>query len=177
MSKRLLRLGALSATTALLAVGCSSSPPDGPLGDGGAPGLQCAYGVKGHTDTIGYPLENRSSSPVTITSITVPAARGLKMTRAFVVPIQHRPGQYQAIGELTVWPPASDPVWAHRHAIPGAAVPAGATLNLIFGLTQTTGKVGRADGPLITYSSDGNSYTIQEQTALRMGGDAACVMN
>jgi hypothetical protein len=176
MRSRSVLLGALSATTALLAGACSSSPPDAPLGTGGAPGLQCAYGIKGHTDTIGFPLENDGTASVTLTGIMLPSRHGLKMTRAWVVPIQDERGEHQAIGALTVWPPTAFPVWEHRHAVPGAVVPAGQTLNLVLGLTMTTNRVGHSGGPVIAYTADGNRYTLQEQTGLRMGGDAPCVM-
>jgi hypothetical protein len=44
----------------------------------------------------------------------------------------------------------------------------------VFGLTRTTVKAGRSDGPLISYTADGNSYTVQEQTALEVAPGKSC---
>jgi pyrroloquinoline quinone biosynthesis protein B len=40
------------------------------------------------------------------------------------------------------------------------------TLNLVFGLARTSASDGRSDGPAITYTAGGNSYTIEEGITL-----------
>jgi hypothetical protein len=119
-----------------------------------------------------YTLDNSGTSPVTVTSVTLPAAHGLAMTRSWLVPIYHDPrnGNYVPIGVTADYPPiakadvAIDPEWRNRVPAAGATIRPGQTLNLVFGLIRTTPKVGRSDGPLISYTADRNSYTVQEQT-------------
>jgi len=36
----------------------------------------------------------------------------------------------------------------------------------VFGLTTTSGGLGRSDGPVIAYTANGNSYGVQEQVTL-----------
>lgn len=163
-------LGALSAAAAQLAA-CSAGP--GPLGTGGDGGLQCSAGAQGRPITMGiYTLDNSGTAPVTVTSVTLPAALGLAMTKSWLVPIYHDPrnGNYVAIGVAADYPPiakadtAINPEWRNRVPAAGATIRPGQTLNLVFGLIRTTAKAGRSDGPLISYTADRNSYTVQEQT-------------
>ena len=102
---------------------------------------------------------------------------GLTMTRAWVVPVQVRPGHFELIGALTTWPPPASPEWAQRQPAAGAVILPGQTLNLVVGLTMTTTQVGHSRGPVITYTADGNGYTLQEPTGLRMGGNAPCYIH
>ena len=160
-------LGALSATAALLAA-CSSSP--GPLGNGGTPGQQCFPGRQGEPVTLGlYTLQNNGTSAATINSVRLPSdARGLKMTKAWVVPIYHDPktGNLELIGVGWPYPPTSQPTWPQRSPAAGAIVKPGQDLNLVFGLIRTTGGNGRSDGPVIVYTVNGSSYTIHEAVSL-----------
>ena len=178
MKSRTLLLGALSATAALLAA-CSTGP--GPLGTGGDAGSQCSPGSQGQPITMGiYDLHNAGTSPVTVTSVTLPAAHGLAMTKSWLLPIYHTPGHWEAVGVAADYPPVSkedvqyDPEWPNRVPAAGATIRPGQDLNLVFGLTRTTVKAGRSDGPLISYTADGNSYTVQEQTALEVAPGKSC---
>jgi len=163
-------LGAL--TVAALLAACSSDPDPGPLGSGGVPGTQCSLGRLGVPITMGiYDLHNTGTSPVTVKTVTLPSAHGLTMTKAWLVPI----GQTGSGGTLDVgagWPyPPSftalvRSVWAQRRPAAGATIKPGQDLNLVFGLTRTTGSVGKSDGPAITYTAAGSTYTVQEKTSL-----------
>ena len=79
----------LPLITAALLVACSDSP--GPLGDGGIP---------------------------TITGITLPSSHGLRMTRAWLVPIGRQGRNEELIGAGFPYPPSFSPVaravWARR---------------------------------------------------------------
>jgi hypothetical protein len=173
MTHRSLLLGALSVTMPLLTAACSGSLPSGPLGDGGPPAVWCAPGTKGVPITMGvFWLENRSPCTVTIESFSLPTLVRLRPTRAYLVPITHTPGHYQVIGEAS-WPPTAR-VWAQRHPIVGGVMKPGQSLNLVFGLTMISNRGGYSSGPTLTYTADGGSYTIEEQTALTVGGDGAC---
>jgi hypothetical protein len=160
-------LGALSATAALLAA-CSSSP--GPLGSGGTQGQQCFPGRPGEPVTLGlYTLQNSGASTATITSVSLPTgASGLKMTRAWVVPIYHDPktGNLELIGVGWPYPPTSQPTWPQRRPAVGAVIKPGQDLNLVFGLIRTTSHDGRSDGPVIAYTANGSTYTMKEAVSL-----------
>lgn len=163
-------LGALSAVTALLTAACSSSPGPSPLGDGGTPGTQCTRQSGGQPVTLGlYTLDNRSTLPVVISSVSLPkSARGLRMTKAWLVPIYHdlKNGDWDVIGVGWPYPPTTQPNWPRRRPAPGAVIKPGQDLNLVFGLIRTTNSAGRSPGPEVTYTAKGNIYTLSEQTGL-----------
>jgi len=168
-------LGALSVAALLAA--CSSDPGPGPLGNGGTPGQQCMAFTEGQPVTTGiYDLHNTGSSPVTVTSVTLPDAHGLTMTKAWLVPIGHSPGSGRVGGMLVgagwPYPPSFTKlvrsVWAQRRPAVGATIKPGQDLNLVFGLTRTTAKAGKSSGPLIAYTTGGLSYTVAEQTTLEV---------
>ena len=166
MRARLL-LGALSATTALLAAACSSSP--GPLGNGGTVATACLDYPQGKPVAVGiYDLTNSGKSPVTIQGVAMPSAHGLRMTKPWLVPIYHDPntGNHLDVGAGGSYPPTTSPQWAQRKPALGGVIRAHQDLNLVFGLTRTSAKAGKSDGPEITYSSGGNNYTVQELTTL-----------
>jgi hypothetical protein len=173
MRSRFLLLGALLATAAPLAA-CSTGP--GPLGDGGTEGTQCVPGRQGHPLTMGiYSLDNQGSSPVTVHSVTLPARRGMTMTKLWLTPIFHTPGHWELIGTVAVYPPGSSPEWAKRQPVSGAVIRPGEDLNLVFGLTRTGAGWGKSDGPLVTYSAGSNTYTVQEQTDLVVAAGNGCI--
>jgi hypothetical protein len=164
-------LGALSATALLAA--CSSGP--GPLGDGGTDGQQCMSFPKGQPVTTGlYDLTNNGSSPVTIQSVRLPGVGGLTMTKTWLVPIYHDPknGNWVDVGVGVAYPPVTAPEWIHRKPAIGGVIKPGQDLNLVFGLTRTTAKDGTSNGPAITYTAGGSSYTVSEKTSLVVS--AAC---
>jgi hypothetical protein len=161
-------LGALSATAALLSA-CSTGP--GPLGDGGSPGQQCSPARQGQTITMGiYHLENSSSSPVTVQSVSLGSPDGLTMTKSWLVPIEHVGGTLDLVGAGWPYPPGfSQPVrwaWALRKPAVGAVIRAHQDLNLVFGLRRTTAKSGRSDGAVIGYTAGGSTYTLAENVSL-----------
>jgi hypothetical protein len=117
-----------------------------------------------------YALRNDGSSPVTIHAVTLPKLVRLTLTKAYLVPIRDR----TLIGEAS-WPPTAR-AWQQRRPAIGGTIKPGQTLNLVFGLTMTTSRGGYSSGPLISYSADGNAYSVQEQTALTVGQHSACAM-
>jgi hypothetical protein len=164
-------LGALLATAALLSA-CSTGP--GPLGNGGDHGQQCVLGRQGQTITMGiYDLENSGSSPVTVQSVSLGSPQGLTMTKSWLVPIEHVGGTIDLVGAGWPYPPAfSQPVrwaWSLRKPAVEAVIRARQDLNLVFGLTRTTARAGRSDGPVIVYTADGNTYTLAENISLVAG--------
>jgi hypothetical protein len=161
-------LGALLATAAPLSA-CSTGP--GPLGDGGTHGQQCVPAQQGQTITMGiYDLKNSGSSPVTVQSVSLGSPHGLTMTKSWLVPIEHVGGTLELAGAGWPYPPDfSRPVhwaWVLRKPAVGAVIRARQDLNLVFGLTRTTARAGRSDGPVIVYTADGNTYTLAENVSL-----------
>lgn len=157
---RNLLLGALLATAALLAA-CSDPPP--PLGDSGFSGSECVPFARGHPVADGFGmLENTSSSPVTVTSVKLTSAHGLAMTTAWLIPLYKSPrGGWDYAGDQ-VYPLTKWQTWPQRQPIPGAVIKPHQTLNLVFGLTRTAARIGRTDGPVVTYTASGNTYTLRE---------------
>jgi hypothetical protein len=166
---------ALLATAALLA-GCSSSPGQGPLGNGGDGGQQCVPGKLGHTLTMGlWGVYNTSKKPAIVTSVGLPDPHGLAITKtAWLVPDTVQPGHIEGVGVQEDYPPVSWPTWSQRQAIPGAVARPHISLSIVFGLTRTTGRTGRSAGPVITYTAGGTTYTIREQTSLVVTNRHSC---
>lgn len=164
----MLLVGAPLIVVALLA-GCSSSQStDGPLGDGGTPGAQCVKGDLGKPRTMGiFDLDDRGSAPVKITAITLPDAKGLRMTSAWLIPIDYQGGDEILVGAGGSFPPVWRQ-WADREPLIGAVIRPRQDLNLVFGLVRTTARAGTSDGPKISYSSGGSRYTVTEQTTLEV---------
>jgi hypothetical protein len=109
-----------------------------------------------------WELRNSSASPVTIQSANLPGQHGLTVTRAYVVPIQGR----TLIG-VAYWPPKS-PMWALRRLAAGAVIRPHQALDLVYGLAMTSAKTGKAGGPTIIYTANGNSYTLQETFSVQL---------
>jgi hypothetical protein len=166
-------LGALSV--AALLASCSSGP--GPLGDGGTPGQQC-MGFKGFSRgtplTTGiYELDNTGTVAAAVQSVTLPDAHGLRMTKAWLVPIwQAGHGGTLEVGAGWAYPPnfskAARYQWARRVPAVGATIKPGHGLNLVFGLIWAGGRAGTSPGPVIAYTAGGSSYTVAEQTTLEV---------
>lgn len=163
---------ALAALTGLLA-SCSASPAVGPLGDGGSAGAQCIHGDEGQAVTMGiYELVNIGRSPATVQRVSLPDnAHGLRMTKAWLVPITHTRGNGTlSVGAGGLFPPVYSAlvraVWAQRRPAAGAIIRPGQDLNLVFGLTRTSDRDGRSPGPAIVYSANRTTYTIDEGWSL-----------
>jgi hypothetical protein len=126
-------------------------------------------GPLGHTLTMGiFDLHNKGASPVTVTSVRLPSAHGMTITKSWLIPIFRKPGQDDLVGEQASYPPATWPEWAKRQPIPGAVIRPGQDLNLVFGVTRTTARSGHSAGPVVAYTAGGSTYTVQEQTSLVM---------
>ncbi|HSR86114.1 MAG TPA: hypothetical protein VLM11_18205 [Streptosporangiaceae bacterium] len=163
MRSRTLLLGALLATAALLAA-CSTGP--GPLVDrgfGGGGGHECISFALGQPVTDGmYVLDNTGTSPVTVTGVNLTSVHGLAMTKAWLVPPYKPPhGALTYVG-VQLYPPVTFHTWTNRQPIPGSVIKPGQGLNLLFGLTRTGPKDGHTNGPAVTYTASGNTYTLQE---------------
>jgi hypothetical protein len=169
-----LLLGALPVTAALLSA-CSSTPA--PLGNGGSPSAQCMFAVRGKTVTVGlFELTNIGKSPAVVQSVTLPAMRGLRMTKSWLVPVYRDPknGNHLNVGAGFPYPPAWSSsvrrVWAQRRPAAGGTIRPGQDLNLVFGLTRTTAMTGKSAGPVIVYSTGGTKFTLKELTTLTVAG-------
>ena len=110
-----------------------------------------------------WALENKGKTTVTVQSISLPDTRGLRETRAWLVPIQG----HTLIGNVT-WPPTS-PMWAHRAPAAGTVIRPGQALNLVYGVARTAAK-GTAGGPVVSYSAGKATYTLNESTGLELAG-------
>ncbi len=169
---RILLLGALAATAALLAA-CTTGP--GPLAAGGDWGSECVPGALGHPVTDGMSLlDNTGTSPVTVTSVKLASPHGLKMTKAWLMPLYKSPRGGLDYAGVQSYPPTSWPEWPNRQPIPGAVIKPGQDLNFIFGLMRTAAGPGRTDGAVITYRANRTSYTQQVLFGFLITGWPSC---
>ncbi len=127
--------------------------------------------AEGRPVTVGiFDLTNTGSSPVTIHGVRLGSPRGLTMTEAWLVPIEHFATYVSDVGAGAPFPPNDSPsgrwAWAHRRPAVGAVLRKHQDLNLVFGVIRTTARAGRSAGPVIVYSVSGGTYTVQEQTSL-----------
>jgi len=166
---RLILLGALSATAALLTAGCSSSSGTGPLGGSGGQAIECFPAPRDHTVTQGfYVLQNGGKTDVTVRSVRLVKPRGIVMaTKAWVVPPWYSKGSQNALGVGYPYPPVTWPTWKDRRPAVGAVVKPNETLNLVFGVARTATK-GTSAAPVVTYTAGGNTYTWQQGTTFVM---------
>jgi hypothetical protein len=158
-------LGALPLAALLAA--CSSG--SGPLGDGGVVATQCISFPAGKPVTTGlYELTNSGTKPVTVQGIALRNRSGLTVTNTWLVPIYHdlKNGDWFDVGVGAPYPPTTAPEWRNRRPAIGATIRPGQDLNLVFGLTRTTAKAGRSDGPAIAYTAGGSGYSMKEKTSL-----------
>ncbi len=131
----------------------------------------------GHPVTAGiFNLTNSGTTPVTITGVTLPGSHGLTMTRqVWLVPIRWDAREHAHINVGVGWPYPPPlkraPQWVLREPAIGGIIRPHHTLNLVFGLTRTTAKAGKAPVPVIAYIAGGTSYTVREQTELIVAAD------
>jgi hypothetical protein len=118
-----------------------------------------------------YDLHNSGNQNVTIISATLPGVHRLTVTRAWVVPVYHDPknGNWLLIGTAH-WPPGG-PQWPQRRPAIGAVIRPGHDLNLVFGLTRTSGTEGHSGGAIVTYSSGGAQYVFHGSIAYMVAQD------
>ena len=74
-------------------------------------------------------------------------------------------GSLSYVGDGMTYPPTNWPTWPERQAIPGAVIRPHQQLNLFFGITRTAARLVQAGAPVITYTADGNTYTLQTHWA------------
>jgi hypothetical protein len=165
MRSRTLLTGALLATAALLAA-CSFDPAP-PLAASSFFGHECGPTVLGQAVTDGtFVLTNTGTSPVTITSVKIPAARGVTMSPAWLMPGYKPPhGSMSYVGDGMPYPPTAWHEWPNRQAIPGAVIKPHRQFNLFFGITRTADRRVEAGAPVITYTADGHTFTAQTHWA------------
>jgi hypothetical protein len=167
---RLVLLGALSATAALLATACSSGSGTGPLGGGGDPGTQC-FPAPGHGTTAQgwYSIQNSGKTAATVQSVRLVKPHGVAMTtKAWLMPVlQTGHGGEELYGAGFPYPPVGWAPWKHRRLAVGAVIRPGQTSNLIFGVARTARK-GTSAAPVVTYTAGGNTYTWQDATTFVM---------
>jgi hypothetical protein len=165
MRSRTLLLGALAATLALLAACSSDLTP--PLVVGGFSGRDCGPSVLGQAATDGtFVLTNTGTSPVTITSVKIPAGRGVAVSPAWLMPGYKPPhGSMSFVGDGMPYPPTAWHEWPNRQAIPGAVIKPHRQFNLFFGITRTADRRVEAGAPVITYTAGGHTFTAQTHWA------------
>ena len=170
-------LGAPLLAAAVLLAGCSSDAPPPPIADGGS-GSQCLAAGVGQLVTAGdYTLHDTGRSSATITGIRLPDMHGLKITSAWLTPILRDPsnGNFEEIGIGFSWPPSESKLarqeWARRVPLIGAVIKHGQEPNLSFGVARTGTHRGTAGAPLITYTSNGHSYTANEGYSIVVAAD------
>lgn len=168
----------LAEALSLAALLAACSPAPGPLGDGGVPGTECMSYQAGQPVTTGlYDLTNNGTAPVTITAVSLPGRRGMTMTRPWLVPLWRNPrnGNWLDVGVGGPYPPLSSPTWPQRRLAVGGLIRPHQRLTLVFGLTRMLGATGRSDGPAITYTASGGTWTVRERTSLIVAPDCAAV--
>lgn len=158
-------LGALPAVAALL-VGCSGAGGPPPLGNGGGEGRTCALAPQVGTPVLMglFELVNHGTDPVTVRSVSLPAAHGMAMTEAWLVPRDGGPN----LGVGFPYPPVTSRLWAHRVPASDAVIEPGEDLNLAFGMLRTTAADGSSDGPMIVYTSGRTTYALRERLSLAL---------
>ena len=157
-------LGAQLAATAALLAACSSGP--GPLVSAGFAGGECIPGTLYPTVTAGvWLLYNTGTSPVRVTSVTLASSHDLAMTSSWLLPEYKSHDTWDYVGVQAGYPPIRWRTWPNRQPVPGAVIKPGQDLNLVFGLTRTGSKDGATTGPVITYTANRITYTLQPQMA------------
>ena len=161
-----------AAVTAALLAGCSSAGGPPPIQDGGH-GSLCLTAPRWHYVVDGgYSLPDIGKTSATVTGIRFPHMHGLKVTSAWLTPILTDPsdGDHEQIGFGFAWPPHENKIareeWARRVPLIGAVIKPGQDPNLSFGVARTGTSAGRSDPPLVTYTSDGHTYTANEGFAI-----------
>jgi hypothetical protein len=161
--RKLLLLGTLSAVAALLA-GCSWAGGPPPLGNGGGGGACTpAPHIGKPVDMALFDLNNQSTAPVTVLSVSLQDAHGMAMTEAWLVPTNTH-GPQLGVGQP--YPPVTYPLWADRVPAAGAVIRPGQDLQLVFGVLRTTAGDGSSGGPMIVYAAGRATYTLREHVSL-----------
>jgi hypothetical protein len=111
-----------------------------------------------------FELVNHGKDPVTVKSVSLPAAHGMAMTEAWLVP--HDGGPNLGVG--FPYPPVTSPLWAHKVPASGAVIEPGEDLNLAFGVLRTTAADGSSNGPTIVYTAGHTTYTLRESVSLAL---------
>ena len=119
-------------------------------------GLQCSPGA---TLANGfYELQNYSGETVRVTGARLVGGVGQRMTSAaYLVPIQHRHGEWLLIGLVSPWPPTSS-TWKLGRRVPATIAPH-KSMNLVYAQTRTSDHP-RSAMPQITYTAGGFTYTL-----------------
>jgi hypothetical protein len=162
MARSVLKVGALLATAALLGAfsvgpGPLSYPFRGTLGE-------CAPDRPGQWISMGSDLHNHGSSLVTIQSVSLPAdARGIRMTRAWLVPnyVDPKTGNHIEGGAFGFPWPLTVKIWRtwdQRQQAAGAVIRPGEMTSLAFGVTRTSAKTSLSGGVVIVYSAGGSTW-------------------
>ena len=169
MTARLVLLPVLSATTVLLASACSSGGGIGPLSGAGGQATECFPALKDRTVTDGLDvLQNSGKIPATVRKVTLTNPHGVAMTtRAWLVPIWHTQGDYDAIGDGFPYPPVTWGTWKRRQPAIGGVIRPGQSLNLVFGIKRTA-RTARSGPTAIVYTAGGATYALTESTSTVM---------
>ena len=155
----------LTAVSGLLA-GCSLLPGgtdmDGPVSLHGDSGEICmpSNGPGQYALRMDV-LNNTSSEPATIRSVSLVAPEGVELADAYVMGITD-----MTLVGVQAWPPSlsvQDPTWKARVPAPGATVPAGArnTTNLVLHLVTAPGGTGTLAAHRVSYEAGGRPYRTQ----------------
>lgn len=158
----------MSAALSLAVLLTACSGFQGPLGGGGTDGIQCMDYRSGQPVTVGdYDLTNSGKSPVTIRNVTLPGLHGMVMGTTWLAPIYHdkKNREFVDIGVGGPYPPDGSPTWPQRKPAIGGVIGPHQDLTLVFSLTRTARK-GKSDGPAVTYTASGITYTVREKTKL-----------
>jgi hypothetical protein len=137
---------------------------------GYAVGQQVAVGV--------WSLQNTGRYSVKITGITWPHIHGLRVISAWLAPILQDPkdGDWMEVGDGGSWPPAGDPTtdreWARSVPLIGAVIKPGRDPSkgpqVVLEIARTGASRGTTAGPLVTYTSNGHTYTVNEGSDLEI---------
>lgn len=151
-------VGALAVLGLLTIAGCSGPSTRaawGPLGKTvPVDGAECVPAPVGSLVTLGAEaLANHGSTPVTLDSVALVGARGLRVVDAEIVPIANTTLIGVGPGYPPTWAitrPAEAAVWARRAPVSHAVIPAGSDRNLVLGVRYVDSATGTADRMEVT---------------------------
>jgi hypothetical protein len=167
----------------VLAAACGSGSASGPLVALTFPSGYCLPSDPNWGSPMGFTTDwyaNRGQHPAVIKSLRLLAPHGLVLHGAVVYEMEH---SQHVLYQANSWPDigkgASSTLWARRQPIPGAVIPPGHAKGVLIraskqdnlyviveDVSATTPAGGWALGEVVSYQSDGSTYTVEDHTGI-----------
>lgn len=143
----------------------TSVTADGPLGSQPPGARLCTRAGPGNALTLGIDaLQNKSTKPITINSVSLQGEDGLTLGEASLMPIVNR----TLLGNYPTYPPArayTIPGWTSRRLIPGAQMQPQEQVNLVAEL-RLSSQMGTAKYLQVSYQQNNKQYAYRTGTML-----------